>query len=211
MTARRALMTRLAAAMRARRSSPIMAAALAALTVLTLSTGLYAASAFFSAGYAPQLVKSEWRPPSLAAFEPLAPKPPAADKQTLERPLFEKSRRPPPAKVSSAADEKAPEPVAAGASGLSLAGIVRCGARSRAFVSGNNGADGEWYEVGQKISGWTIAKIRRIDLTLTSGDRAAELKLYPDPSAAPAAAPPPPPPAPPIPPLTPIPRSRDRG
>lgn len=195
-----ALKTRLAAALRAKRVSPFMAAALATLAALAGASGLWAASAFSSLDSAGQSVKLEWRPPNLSAFEPLAAKPPAADAQTLSRPLFAKTRRVEAAKTVAAPADNAAEPPAPPPA-LSLAGIVHFGSKSRAYLSGSG--DGEWYGVGEKVAGWTVAEIRRIDLTLTSGGQSTELKLYPEPEPAAAAAPPASP--------TPRPKFRDRG
>lgn len=202
------LKARFSGTMRAKRASPIMAVSLTALTALAGAAVLYAASAFFPAGDTPPTVKSEWRPPRLSAFEPTASKPPTSDEQTLSRPLFVKSRRPTSANATAAPTDPASEPIAPSPA-FSLAGIVHFGANSRAFLAKSDGADGEWYEVGEKVAGWTLAQIRRVDLTLTSGERSANLKLYLDSPAAEAAATAPP--APPPPPFYRDPKFRKRG
>jgi len=191
----------LAAKLRAHRLSPLMAAVLAALSTVALAGGVYAAAALagLDAPSSQSTAASGWRPPALAALEPQPPKSPGADKQILQRPLFSKSRRPAPARSSPAAEK--PSETAAGATTIvSVAGIVRSGAGARAFLS-TSASDGEWYGVGEMIAGWTVAEIGRIDLTVMSGDKRAQVKLYPDydPNTAPeppAASPPSPPPAP---------------
>jgi len=198
----------LAAKLRARRLSPLMAAVLAALSIFVLAGGVYAAGALagLTTSPAPSTADSGWRPPALAALEPQPPKPPRDDKQILERPLFSKSRRPAPAK--SAVAEK-PGETAAAATPLAVAGIVRSRAGARVFLSTSAG-DGDWYGVGEIIAGWTVAEIGRIDLTVTSGDKRAQVKLYPD--YDPNAAPEPPSDSPASPPAAPANlRQRNRG
>jgi hypothetical protein len=201
------LKTRLWATLRAKRVSPVMAAALASSAALVSAAGLFAASATFSGSHEPGSVQSEWRPPSLQGFEPSPSKSMAEDTEILKRPVFEKSRRLTESKAKSALDDRAAKEPASAPPTLSVAGIVHFGDKARAFLSSDSDAGGAWYVVGEKVAGWTVAEIRRIGLTLTSGQRFAELKLYPDVQASPQTLAPPSPPPPPLP----NPRARKRG
>ncbi|HXY58092.1 MAG TPA: hypothetical protein VEH76_05885 [Methylocystis sp.] len=194
----------LATELRVRRLSPLMATALAGLSSVALAGGVYAAGVLLGLDAPASLppAASDWRPPGFAGLEPSPPKAPGADEQILQRPVFFKSRRPAPVKSSSGAEKPKETLVAAQTTPLSVAGIVRNGASALAFLSTGAG-EGEWCGVGEKIAGWTVAEIGRIDLTVTSGDKRAQVKLYPDydPNVAPepsSAPPPSPAPAPTI-------------
>jgi len=156
-----------------------MGAALVGLSAAAAASGLYAASAFLPLReWRAEAGRADWRPPSLAALEPLPSTPPGADDETLNRPLFSRTRRPDPASQSVGSLNK-PGESASGLS-ISLAAIALFGGARRAYVTGDNGADGQWYRVGERVAGWVVSEIRPNELMLKSGERSAHLSLYPE-------------------------------
>ncbi len=180
----------LAAQLRANRLSPLTAGTLGALALLAAGAGVFAAAAVATTPFASRDADARqsfgWRPPVLAALAPIPAPSPNADAQTLSRPPFSRTRRPELHRAVEAAtrakdDAKPPA--------LALGAVVRYGAKRRAFVTDAQGANGEWYRVGEKVAGWTVAEIRQDLLMLQNAGRSAQLQLYPDPPPEPAEAP----------------------
>ncbi len=114
----------------------------------------------------------------------LVPRPLTAFSGTLDRPLFEPSRRPRPAIVEpvepvAAADDGA---VATAAGGLRIVGIMRAKGEStvaRALVRSTDAPQAVWVEAGASIGGWKVASIGERTVTVESGGQRHEISLFP--------------------------------
>lgn len=113
----------------------------------------------------------------------LVPRPLSAFSGTLERPLFEPSRRPRPAvvepvePVAAAADEA----VATAADGLRIVGIMRAkggAAVARALVRSSDAPQAVWVETGASIGGWKVASIGDRTVTVENGRQRREISLF---------------------------------
>ena len=169
------LLVRLAAFAKAKRLSPLMLAALCLLSLTTTLSALFLLRALLGWGEPETLATAEWRAPSasLAASLPAAAAP--ADTQTLTRPIFVKSRRPPAKSAETAMSKDRPGPPPA----VTVQAIVLSNGASRAYLAAQGKADGDWYGVGQLVEGWTISEIRASELTVKSSEQTATLSLYP--------------------------------
>lgn len=103
-------------------------------------------------------------------------------RDTVRRPLFEKSRRPveapaplPPAKTEA---PPPPPPRAADENALSLLGIVASEGRTIALLKRNQTGQNIRVEVGDAVDGWTIEHIEPQRVTLRQGDTRIALQLF---------------------------------
>lgn len=181
------------------RLSPLMAMILGALATATAIAGLFAAYALIAPqGEGPETGVPDWKAPTLNIVELDPPKPDSAYEQALSRPIFAKNRKPTVKTASHATDA---DKVDAGPpSGLTVGAIVRNKGVTQAFIVSPDSPEGDWKKVGDMVDSWTISSIAPTELVLTSGERAAKVKLFeqpqPDQPPAPAqpvgSAPPPP-------------------
>lgn len=159
------------------RLSPLMVIVLAAAASMVVISSLYAVYAILGPESAPPSEPPEWRPPAFVADE-AASQTAADDLETLNRPIFNKSRRPIAATSSVAARQDSAEPVAS-LTGLQLAGIIKKGKSRQAFILSPTNPGGEWLAAGETVNSWTISIIGDTELTLRSGAKSTRLQLYP--------------------------------
>jgi len=115
------------------------------------------------------------------------------DSETLARPLFVKSRRPPKsvALVNGARAAIAPP-------GMKLHAVIGFNRSSQAFVTSDGAAAGQWLKVGDLFENWTIESIMAQEIALRRDEENVRVGLdYDSPPATPGSAPPPPPSPPP--------------
>lgn len=114
----------------------------------------------------------------VAPVRPLASLDLAQLHDTVNRPLFEKRRRPPRTEVKL---EPAPAPVIQSPepdqNALTLLGIVQ-GERSVALLKRNQGGQNVRAEEGDVIDGWTIKRIDPQSVILSQGQRQVSLQLF---------------------------------
>lgn len=112
-------------------------------------------------------------PPREALSLPAVP--PLADlKQTVARPLFSPTRRPPP---TAGAGEATPPTVVALFNRYRLQGVVIDGSRRRVLLAPTPGGPTLSVGEGESVDGWTIERIAPERLTLRSGDRVETVDL----------------------------------
>jgi hypothetical protein len=109
---------------------------------------------------------------------------------TVERPLFEKRRRPvelPPVKVAPRPEPAAPvmQAPAADEKALTLLGVVMGDGRAVALLKRNKGGGSVRAELGDVIEGWTITQIEAQRVVLTQGSRQIALHLFRKPTDGP--------------------------
>jgi len=97
---------------------------------------------------------------------------------TVQRPLFEKNRRPvePPRTVAAApvsAVQRPPEPPA-----LTLVGVVKSEGRTIALIKRNQTGQNLRAEEGDSIDGWTVKQIDVQGVVLSHGDRDMALQIF---------------------------------
>ncbi|HXY58093.1 MAG TPA: hypothetical protein VEH76_05890 [Methylocystis sp.] len=137
--------------------------------------------------------KPDWRPPTAETPKgrPAGVFAGALESETLTRPLFDKSRRP-PAKTSQ--KQEAPttsEAALAGPpAGMTLKGIVNQGRDKRVFIVTASTPDGAWLKIGESLEGWTFDSVADARVTLTRAGQVAHLEFNYD-EASPGSAPPP--------------------
>jgi hypothetical protein len=102
--------------------------------------------------------------------------------QTLARPLFRASRRPP--------EQEAPQAAASAQAGLSetatlpdsleLVGIMmQSGRAERALIRLGEASVGQWVEVGEVLQGWRLSQIDRAGILFEAEGRARRFSLFP--------------------------------
>ena len=96
---------------------------------------------------------------------------------TVRRPLFEKARRPVEVPPTPPVD-RAPAPIAADVSALSLLGVVASEGRTIALIRRNQTGQSVRAEVGDTVDGWTIVSIEPQRVVLRQGDRQVALQLF---------------------------------
>lgn len=171
---------RLAALLKRARLSPLSAMILAFLSATTLMAGLFALSAIFgSHGLDSEVAAPDWKPPTLTIGELDPPKPASADVETLSRPIFSRSRRPSPKAKPQVEADLAPNAHAPG--GMTVSAIVKNKDVHQAYVVSQDAPGGAWRKVGDTVDSWTISRIDRHEIILTSGQQTASIKLYPEP------------------------------
>ena len=124
---------------------------------------------------------------TLAAIEeaPNAPEAasPGAFPETLQRPLFRSSRRPPdPAKPQVAArpSRAAPRQVARLPEDLELVGIMKeSGRAERALIRSAASPTGTWIEVGYVLNGWRLSRIESSSILFETDGQKQTLSLFP--------------------------------
>jgi hypothetical protein len=103
-------------------------------------------------------------------------------RDTIGRPLFEKSRRPIAAPAQLAMPKAEPAaPIAARAAdqnALSLLGVVTSEERTIALLKRNQTGQSIRAEVGDEVDGWTIVRIEPQRVTLRQGDTQIALRLF---------------------------------
>lgn len=163
------------------RLSPLMAGALAALGLLDVVGVITMGLAFFPSAKAPQEIRADWRPPRLAANNSSTPQPSISDNETLTRPLFSKTRKPfvvnDKKQQSSALDLALVAPPA----GLTLSALTIFRNERRAFLTSAAAPKGKWCAIGDEFDGWTVTQMQHLEITMQSGDKTVQLKLYPEP------------------------------
>ncbi len=95
--------------------------------------------------------------------------------ETTARPLFNSTRRPPPAAARPAAS--APEPAAAVMGRYRLSGVLIDGKTRKVLVAPAAGGKIVSVSEGDTLDGWTVEKIAPESLTLRSGDRTEVVEL----------------------------------
>jgi general secretion pathway protein N len=131
-------------------------------------------------------------PPDAAAIETtaagmltevVAAAPVGAYPESLARPLFRASRRPPePEKPApqAATPRAAPPPkqVAQLPEGLELIGIMKDGDRAGRALIRLGGATGQWVEVGHMLQGWRLSRIEPGSILFETDGRQERLTLF---------------------------------
>ena len=112
-----------------------------------------------------------------SSVDPLADLRPETLHDTVQRPLFEKNRRPvePPRKIAAApvsAVQRPPEPPA-----LTLVGVVKSEGRTIALIKRQSGQNLR-AEEGDSIDGWTVKQIDVQGVVLSHGDRDMALQIF---------------------------------
>jgi hypothetical protein len=101
---------------------------------------------------------------------------PQENDPVLARPIFFASRKPfepPPAQASTPPPKPPPpDPV------FVVDGIMLIGDARRAQLRQPQEVDGQWYETGQVIDGWTIVQIEAAEIVLDQAERKFEMRLY---------------------------------
>ncbi len=100
--------------------------------------------------------------------------------ETLARPLFTASRRPPepdPPRQDQPDDESS---IAAGPDELHLVGMMRDGkTRNRALIRASGQPIAVWVDEGQDVEGWTLQSVERDRVVVRRNAQTAELRLFP--------------------------------
>lgn len=123
-----------------------------------------------------------------APSRPVVPRPIGAYGATLERPLFEATRRPKPVDVQPVAEAvpSASEPHLTPAEELRIVGIMRPrkGSSSQRVLVRSADAQAIWVETGASIGGWTVSAIGDRTITVEGGGQRREISLFQSPSSA---------------------------
>lgn len=124
-----------------------------------------------------------------APSQPIVPRPIGAYGGTLERPLFEATRRPPPEKELSDARPAAPSADAGRlpAEELRIVGIMRPrkgSSGARVLVRSADAPQAIWVETGSSIAGWTVSAIGDRTITVEGGGQRREISLFQSPASA---------------------------
>ncbi len=110
-----------------------------------------------------------------------APKPLSAFDDTLQRPLFEPSRRPRPRPdvAMTAKDADTPGTVSLSAEGLRYIGLMRTAkGGARVLLRSVDQPLGTWVEKGGEISGWTVREVGDRQVMIEANGTLVELKIY---------------------------------
>lgn len=172
----RRLLRLLGGALEDLRLSPLTTIAIVAFCILDAGAALFllrAAMRPIGLQAAPQ---AAWRLPTLAPDAPKKEMSAKADVQTLTRPIFFKSRRP-PVNARAEAAQVAEPPVESAQ--LTVSAIAKAGRAERAFLLSSAATEGRWLAVGEEIDGWTLAEVHTSEVVLRSGDSLVRLNLYP--------------------------------
>ncbi len=112
--------------------------------------------------------------------EELAPLAPLTSKdrlaETLERPLFNATRRPDP-EVPETPDLAAPASDATAFGNLKLVGLMQWGANQRALIRVSGEPYARWVELGGDVNGWKLRAIENNSVVVEQDDRRHEIKL----------------------------------
>lgn len=132
---------------------------------------------------------AEWTPdlksPDLAGAPVLAN---ASFPETLARPLFSRTRKPPEARPPEPAVAQPPQPIAAAPpeiQALSMDGFVLKGIfideeRQLALLQTPAAPQGVWLATGAAVEGWTVSRIEKQAVALEANGQARKLTLYVD-------------------------------
>lgn len=122
----------------------------------------------------------------VAPSQPVVPRPIGAYGTTLERPLFEATRRPPPDEAQPAAEPvaSASEPALAPADDLRIVGIMRPrkGSSSARVLVRSADAQAIWVEAGASVGGWTVSAIGDRTITIEGRGQRREISLFQPPA-----------------------------
>ncbi|WP_088343232.1 MULTISPECIES: hypothetical protein [Rhodomicrobium] len=100
--------------------------------------------------------------------------------QTLARPLFRASRRPPDATAQAAPAASAQRRVARLPDGIALVGIMKeSGRTERALIRSGDSPTGEWVEIGQTLNGWRLSRIEPGSVQFEADGQKQSLSLFP--------------------------------
>jgi len=135
----------------------------------------------------PAAEHAAWQPKPAAASEPIpVVKPLAEYRQTLERPLFAKTRAPyvPPPAPPPPALVQAPPPAPAAPvfvdPGFSVGGVMINGGTRKAYLMKKPQPHGLWVREGEDFMGWKVQSVGASTARLQQNDRTIELRLYPE-------------------------------
>jgi hypothetical protein len=102
--------------------------------------------------------------------------------ETLSRPLFRASRRPPEAEKIQPKEQSRPAPrrtIAELPDGVELVGIMKQeGRNGRAMIRSGNAPDGYWVEVGHVLGGWRLSRIEAGSITFEADGQTKKLSLF---------------------------------
>jgi hypothetical protein len=106
---------------------------------------------------------------------PLDSKPVDEFRETVQRPLFNSTRRP----VERPKTAKAEQPAEVGSHlDLRLVGIVKAGnSPARALIREGDQATGKWISEGDTLSGWKVRSVKDRSVVVEADGRAHELTL----------------------------------
>jgi hypothetical protein len=112
-----------------------------------------------------------------AVANPLARAPLESYVQTLQRPLFSSTRRPPPRPAPAVRSEPqaAPPP---DPPGVALVGVVSNERGRRAFIQPGPSEKLREVKVGDEIGGWTVTEIAQRRVVLALGTRTSAYALF---------------------------------
>ncbi len=138
-------------------------------------------------------VASEAAGVRIAPVQPIAPLSIGAYAATLERPLFEATRRPRPDAPQPDAQPEAQSVDAAltPAEELRIVGIMRArkgSSSARVLVRAADAQQAIWVEAGASIGGWTVSAIGDRTITVEGGGQRREISLFQTPVPSPASA-----------------------
>jgi hypothetical protein len=119
---------------------------------------------------------------AIAALPNAADAAPQSYPQTLSRPLFRATRRPPEREQPAAAARPQAAPPRQAArlpENLELVGIMQEEGRAgRALIRQGEAATGQWVEVGHMLQGWRLSRIEAGGIAFEAEGREQRLTLY---------------------------------
>jgi hypothetical protein len=171
--------------MSVRRRTPFTVVVLGGLVAANIAAGY---AAFSGPGLSQQpkaKVQSNWQLPTLGIKPTSRLAPVEVFTQTLARPIFDKSRRPfaPPKPVEPVRPVEAaqlepvvvappaPDPV------LTLGAIARSAKGAKVYISSKSRPSGKWFELGDVVDDWRIAKINRDGIDVENTGRMLSINL----------------------------------
>jgi hypothetical protein len=117
-------------------------------------------------------------PPERSADMPDA-KPLNGYRETLARPLFQRTRAPfvPPASPPQPAPS-VPAPPPAANPGIALGGVIINGVLRKAYLFSRGSPQGMWVGEGDSFMGWTVAAVDAGSAKLRQAERTIDVQLY---------------------------------
>lgn len=160
---------------------PLAVIGLAAFGILDAGLGFAAWKALAQPAAQDVPAAPAWHPPGLDGGDEAFPARDNSFAQTLDRPVFSKTRRPPRVALAAPAPATAaPAPAVGPDPGFVLTGVMILGRQRRAFMTSRAEPLGIWAAQDGVIEGWSVAAVEPQTVTLVSGPRRLELQLYRD-------------------------------
>lgn len=172
-----------------------------ALAELMAAAGFTAVAAYFLSATLPNFQDrpvAGWQPDAGAKSPTFNLAEPVIFDAALQAPLFRMNRKPfvpvvqaaaVPALVPAAAPPPPAPPPQIDARQFRLLGVSLAGASAKALLITPEKPQGDWYGVGEALSGWSIVAIDQKQVELRNGEEKAVVPLYVDNLAKPVGAP----------------------